>query len=99
MSTALLTILAVKQRNAANGGCWFEPGAMRFFHTRVSEQVYPTARGTFFVTSERGPDEVRRFSVRFAAITDGSVETVGEFQAYRTSRAAHTAARRAARTS
>ena len=66
---------------------WFEPGTMRFFRSRVSETVYP---GGYFVTSEQGPNGVRRYSVR--QCVDGSISTVGEFQAYQTAAQAHRAA-------
>lgn len=82
-----VTLAQVKRHNQAIGHHWFESGTMRFFRSRVSETVYP---GGYFVTSEQGPDGVRRYSVR--QCVDGSISTVGEFQAYRTAAQAHRAA-------
>ena len=62
----------------------------------------PARRGEFkstgpgyFVTSERGPDEIRRYTVR-RACADGSIDTVGEFQEHATAAQAKSAARAAA---
>lgn len=56
---------------------WFSPETMRFFDTRVGHSVYG---GRYFVTSEKGPDGVRKWSIR--ECVDGVIDTVGEFQAY-----------------
>ncbi len=83
----------IRKRNAAAGGCWFEPSTMRFFSSRVQGSFYGAKDGrAYFVTSERGPSGRRAYSVRVAQL-DGSIDTVGEFQGYRTGRAAHAAAR------
>ena len=51
---------------------------MRFFRSRVGERVWA---GCVFVSSERGPDEVRRYTIRVAQ-PDGSIDegsTFGQF--------------------
>lgn len=77
----------VAQIRAANrdaGQFFFEPSSMRFFNSRVEgRNVYG---GRYFITSEQftGSDGVsapRRFTLR-EAFADGSINTVGEFQAY-----------------
>ena len=85
------TIDQIKRANHEAGQHWFEPYTLRFFKSRIHPTVYP---GAHFVTSERGPDERRLYSVR-RATPDGSIETADKFQAFRTSRAAHNAAKRA----
>lgn len=63
---------------------WFEPGAMRFFRTRLPHYGLPHQAlpgRVWFATSERGPNGVRAFSLRTMG-PDGCPETVGEFQAY-----------------
>lgn len=80
------------------GSHWFEPGAMAFFKTRLSDKVYG---GRYFVTSEEGPNGVRAYSVRrIEEDRDGrlSIETVGEFQGHAKRRSAHKEAARLART-
>lgn len=85
----------IRKRNAAAGGHWFEPSTMRFFSSRVQSTFYGAKDGrAYFVTSERGPNGRRAYSVRVANL-DGSISTVGEFQGYPTGRAAHAAARKA----
>lgn len=87
---------------------WFEPGSMRFFRCRlparatwlpasVDESVCRDGCGVYlFVSSEQGPDGVRKWSVRRQVVTlearegDGRLvtrlqtSTVGEFQAHAT---------------
>ena len=75
----------VRRANAAAGNHWFEPGTMRFFRSRVSDRLYG---GRYFVSSERAPRGARRYTVRVAN-DDGSIGTVGEFQAFASRGAAH----------
>lgn len=73
------TIDQIKQ--ADNGGHFFHKGAMRGFHTRVSDRIYG---GKYFVTSERFTDkyngfyEERYYTVR-ECDKDGNIHTVGNF--------------------
>lgn len=90
------TLDDIKQRNERAGQCWFSPATMRFFSSRVQSAIYPTQHGgAYFVSSERGPDNIRKYTVRLAR-PDGSIDTVGSMGDYRTGRAAHAAARRLA---
>ena len=70
----------VRRANEDRGHYFFEPATMRFFHSRIGGTLYG---GRFFVTSEcREPVETPRlFTVR-EAMPDGSIDTVGDFQAY-----------------
>ena len=79
----------IRDANKRAGLFFFEYETMRFFDCRVHSRVY---RGGFFVTSEKGPDGWRRFTVRQAG-EDGSIRTIGEFQQYGTREAAHDAAK------
>lgn len=76
----MTTITTIKQRNIDAGHYFFDAKAMGFFDSRVSRTTY----GDFFVTSEKGPDEVRRYTVRYSEPETGHVSTVGEFQQYDT---------------
>lgn len=73
----LLSLTQVKQAVTSH---FFDKDTMRFFGSRVSETVYPTADGTYFVTSERDKpvylssglslgawDGQRRYTVRYCA--------------------------------
>ena len=83
----------IKTANSQAGQHYFEPSTMRFFRSRVSEDVYRVpGHGAYFVTSEQyrsfsGAMAPRMYTVRHAA-PDGSCDTVGEFQAYETGRKA-----------
>jgi len=72
------------------GGHFFDESAMRFFNSRLSSKTC----GRHFVTSEKGPDNVRRYTVR-AIDTDGKITDIGGFQAYNNLRSAHIAMKEA----
>lgn len=92
------SIEAMKRANRDAGFHFFDADSMRFFRSRIAPGVIG---GRFFVTSEqyvavmsneKGP---RLYTVREMR-SDGSIETVGEFQAHRSLGAARNAALRAA---
>jgi len=92
------TIQAIREGNAAAGGHWFDPAAMRFFRCRVLGAVFTDDEGcSYFVTSEQGPHGPRAYSVRRYDRTTGAIATVGAFQAYSSPETARTAAKRAAK--
>lgn len=75
------------------GRHWFDVDTMRFFKCRLAEVGYQREDGAvFFVSSEKGPS-VRAYTVRKLTGPKGSIETVGEFQAYGNGRTADRAAR------
>jgi len=84
------TLQQIKDANKATGLYWFEPESMRFFKSRVSEKVYPTKDGgAYFVSSERGPSNVRAYTIRKCR-ADGYIRTAPcGFQAHKTRRIAH----------
>jgi hypothetical protein len=76
---------SVKRANAALGHYFFSPDTMRFFRSRLPHTVY---YGRYFVTSEQFDyDSPRLYTIRVAN-PDGSIDTVGEFQQYRSRSAA-----------
>jgi hypothetical protein len=86
------------------GGFWFDPDTMRFWKTRLYDQVW-TDYGLgaedavhYFVSSEAGGfgNFGRLYSVRSYRPRTGAINTVGEFQAYPTLARARTAAKRLA---
>jgi len=91
------TLASIKRANAAAGGHWFDPGAMRFFHSRIEPTVYAGKGGVYFVTSETPDDDTpRRFSVRKAVNGGRAIETLGAFRAHETVEGASDAAKKAA---
>lgn len=86
----MASIYEIRRANEAAGHYFFSEGAMRFFRSRVHDEVYGAG---FFVTSEAAPDEPRFYTVRFAQ-PDGSISTVGEFQQWASYSAAHATAKR-----
>ena len=86
----MATMYQIRKANDEAGHYFFSEGAMRFFRSRVHDEVYGAG---FFVTSEAAPNEPRFYTVRFAQ-PDGSITTVGEFQQYASRSGAHAAAAR-----
>lgn len=82
----------VNQYNHFSSGNWFNADTMRFFKSRVTDN-YRRLSDTeaLFITTEKGPSEVRKATIRRAKLisytreTDGyqtykvTIETVGEF--------------------
>lgn len=85
------TVDEIVRANQRAGFHFFDRDAMRFFGSRVHDEVYG---GRFFVTSELDFYGERRFYTVREATEDGSVEVVGEFQQYASRSGAHAAARR-----
>jgi hypothetical protein len=91
----LLSITQIRQAVQAAGSHFFSPNAMRFFNSRVSDTVYPTADGTYFITSEQDHgvyissgwvpgawDNQRRYTVRFCAARELTAERHGHTRTY-----------------
>lgn len=91
------------ERHSSGKTHFFDPGAKRFFRSRIGSNAYPTANPfvTYFVTSEqfedsRGRREPRCYTVRSYDWRTADISTVGEFQRYATGRTAALAAKRMA---
>lgn len=99
MPSRYRTVEDIKKANADAGQFYFSRDTMRFFASRVLGRVFVNDAdpGAWFVTSEKGPhdDSLRRYTVRYAD-ERGHIDTVGEFQAHDTPRAAYQAAQLAA---
>lgn len=71
------------------GRHWFEASTMRFFKCRLASTGYQSADGSvYFVSSEQNSSPrfsyPRLYSVRRLTGPKGSIETVGEFQSFKT---------------
>lgn len=85
----LSTLGDVERLNASSGHHFFDADTLRFFKGRI-DYGYGLMFGRFFVTTEKNEGEPRRATLR-AAMDDGSIETVGEFQQFRSPAAAEKA--------
>jgi len=67
----------------ANSGHWFSKNAMRWFNSRISWGTLRAMAGDnyTFISSEQSPNGVRRYSVR-EYYSDGTIQTLGEFDGY-----------------
>jgi hypothetical protein len=79
-------IYSVNDIERKHRGYWFSKDTMRFFSSRVLQDVFPTNDGLYFVSSEaKGfTDSTRVFTVRFYSIGDDRINTVGELGQYGT---------------
>lgn len=76
------TIEQIKTAHKKMGGHFFEPTAMRFFNSRIGKKVYV---GRYFITSEQFDEKSpRRYTIREAQ-EDGSIDTIGDYQQYKSS--------------
>lgn len=90
-------IADIKNCADACGSYFFAPKTMRFFKSRVSDVGFADGHGgAYFTTSEKGPDDVRRHSVRYYDSKRCNIKTIGEFQGYRSSASAKEAAKKLA---
>lgn len=71
----------VERANADLGHHWFEPSTKRFFRSRIGDTLYG---GRYFISSEQFHEAAPRLYTVREANPDGSIDTVGEFQAYDT---------------
>lgn len=89
----------IKYVNERAGYYFFSKDTLKFFNSKISEYIYANWKEDcyqfYFVTSEKGPDDIdiRRYTVREFDSQTGKVNTVGEFQQYKTSAAAKRAAK------
>lgn len=81
----------VREAQLCAGFHWFGRDALSFFKSQLATDTYS---GGFFVSSEKRDDEPRMYTVR-RAMPNGAVETIGDFQAHSTKRAAIVALREA----
>jgi hypothetical protein len=70
---------AIKRANRNHGYYFFDTGAIRFFRSRVSQNVYQGVGGIYFVTSEQSPSGIRAYTVRQFQPATGNVQTAGPF--------------------
>lgn len=97
----LNTLGQIKAAAKEAGNFFFVPETMRYWNSRISENVYPTGTrkyGTLFVESNTGnADAERRYSIRRAYVHSEygfCIETVGDHQEFATAREAHSAAKK-----
>lgn len=73
-------------------GHWFDKDAMRFFRSRVATFALLHNGKAYFTSSEQFNDESPRlYSVRVCTMETGDINTIGEFQQYKTADAARRA--------
>ena len=92
----VFSLRLIRDRNAANGGHWFDADTLRFFRSRLPTGCVGRVDNTaWFVTSEAGPfgRGPRAYTVRRADVVTGHVDTEGTFRGYATRSAAMSAAR------
>ena len=65
-------------------GHWFDQKTLKFFGSRLPKVAYETNAGLLFISSELDFNHERRYyNVRRQTVS-GKIETVGQFNSYRT---------------
>lgn len=78
-------------------GHWFDKDTLRFFGSRISDQLFYGSKNIYFVSSEVGPHQLKRlYTVRQYNPETGAIETIGDFQQYKSMSGAKSAAKRLA---
>ncbi len=79
-----ISLAVVKTANRRAGRFFFTQDTTRFFRSRYPESAYKAGDRAYFITSEQFDDHAPRlFTLRVCDLTTGAVDTVGEFQEYR----------------
>lgn len=81
----VIDIEEIKELNRRKGLYWFSPRTTRYFHSCYPKNAYHADEdhNAYFVSSERMDDSCPRlYSIRVCDMDTGSIDTVGEFQAY-----------------
>ena len=76
------TIKEIKDANEEVGRYFFEKDTMRFFRS-IIETRKPIA-GSYFITSEQFDNNSPRLYTIRQAESDGGINTIGDFQEYKT---------------
>lgn len=88
-----LGIFSVDDIKSKHDGHWFSPNNMRFFRSRLLDEVFCGTENAYFVSSEQnGYNAPRLYTLRSFNPKTKDVSTVGEFQGYSTRTQALTAA-------
>ena len=79
-----MEIYDIRLANRQAGWHFFEPGAMRFFDSRIGRTVYEGSGGVYFVTSEQfhgsgGYTAPRKYTVHRFDPKTGRISGVGDF--------------------
>ena len=80
----------IKRNCEFAGSHFFDKSAMRFFNSRLLDQVYhvPNSKDLYFITSEQfidhttGDKQPRLYTIRKYNHETIQIETIGEFQQY-----------------
>ena len=88
----VLSISDVRKINREAGQFFFEPSSMKFFDSKIETQGL-LINNRLFVTSEQftpsvGKADPRKFTVRGLNKKTGSIDTVSEFQQFKTKESA-----------
>ena len=81
----MTTYYSISDIRREHNGKWFDPSSMRFFRSRVGENVYQGLGGVYFVSSEQfvnlsaGHVAARKYTVRQYRPDADQIKTVGEF--------------------
>jgi hypothetical protein len=77
--TVFTHISQIKQASYNAGSHWFDKSTVRFFSSQILPQVFHGQGGVYFVSSEKGPNGIRAYTVRQFNPIDADIDTFGPF--------------------
>jgi hypothetical protein len=74
-----MSVTEIQAAAKARGSHFFDRETMRFFRSRILPEIYKGSGGVYFVTSEQGPNGLRRFTIRKFDPVTADIEAFGPF--------------------
>ena len=72
-------VLIQEYSNLNPHGHWFDRSTMQFFKCRLPDYAYLKNDDAYFISSEKGPSDIRAYTIRKFDRNTGDIETVDEF--------------------
>lgn len=74
----------IKHYERKTSGHFFSPDTMRFFKSRLSQDLFYTSKTVLFITSEQNTGYPRLYTLREYNPNTGEIDQIGEFQGFNT---------------
>ena len=85
-------ISQIENASQRAGSHWFDVGTKSFFHSRTLSAVFHGNGGVYFVSSEKGPNNIRCYTVRVFNPQNADISSFGPFNELTRERALRLAA-------
>jgi hypothetical protein len=84
-----VTVIQITEIKRLHRGHWFDAKTIKFFSSRFGTTAHRVNDTAYFISSEKFDDTFPRlYSIRKCDMITGEIDTVGEFQKYKTKKTA-----------